>query len=75
MRWIRMDQRTKYCVGMACPVPGKGIEDGSGQSIGWIEMDCYIGDLAQIVFPAITWAMDQDDPCDGSGWISAQNTA
>ena len=60
MRWIRMDQRTEGCVGMAFSAPGKGFEDGSRRSIGWIDMDCYRGDLAQLTFPAITWAMDQD---------------
>ena len=60
MRWIRMDQRTEDCVGMASSAPGKGFEDGSRRSIGWIDMDCYRGDLAQLTFPAITWAMDQD---------------
>ena len=60
MRWIRMDQRTEDCVGMASSAPGKGFEDGSRRSIGWIDVDCYRGYLAQLTLPATTWAMDQD---------------
>ena len=58
----------------AIPVLGEGFVDGSRRSIGWIKMDSYMSDLAQLVLPANNWAMDQDDPCDGSGWISTQRT-
>ena len=53
MRWIRMDQRTEGCVGMAFSAPGKGFEDGSRRSIGWIDMDCYRGDLVNSHSPLL----------------------